>query len=97
MACQGDRSHLGNPNLDDGEHPRITHQSCINYLDSRVLTLDHLTSLLARDIIRLQDKLDPAILERVRCGASKSKRIPWGNLSVPIVQELPDISGRTKK
>jgi hypothetical protein len=73
--------------LSHGDHAFIKHCSCINYADSRVFTDAHLTSLLARGRIKLQDKLDPAVLKRVRDGASLSKRIPLKNLQILMEQE----------
>lgn len=73
--------------LDVGDHPFVKHPSCVNYADSRLVTDAQLTSLLARDRIVLVDALAPKVLDRIRRGASLSRKIPIENLQVLIDQE----------
>ena len=60
-----------------GDHPYVRHDSCVNYHDARVATDASLDSLLARDRIRLEDKLDTRVLRKIREGALLSPRCSY--------------------
>jgi hypothetical protein len=76
--------------LQPGDHSFVTHATCINYHDARVLPDSHLTSLLARDRIVLSDKLDDPILQKVRQGASLSRLIKYEVLEILLDQGVLD-------
>ena len=63
--------------LRPGDHPFVRHDSCVNYHDGRVYSNSCLDSLLARDKIRPEDRLDAPILQRIREGAILSPRCSY--------------------
>jgi hypothetical protein len=74
--------------LQPGDHPFITHKSCINYGDSRVTTLQKLIDARDGGALTLQDPLDPAILKRIREKSLDSNRMSLDHADILINQGL---------
>jgi hypothetical protein len=54
--------------LDPGDHPRITHKSCVYYQETRMTTQERLFSLRDGCFLSLQPSVSPDILSRIREG-----------------------------
>jgi hypothetical protein len=74
--------------IEAGEHPWVRHRTCINYEDSKIVSLDKLRTLKNCGLIAPQEPLAPRLLQRVRAGAAVSKRIPLDNKNVLVEQGL---------
>ena len=61
--------------LDEGDHPRIIHKSCVFYKETRMTTLENLQRCLDQDSLSVQPPVTAEILERIREGVSKSRTI----------------------
>jgi hypothetical protein len=59
--------------LQPGDHPRIRHESHINYADSRFVAVQQLDSLPG---IRVVEPFSPAVVQRVFHGALRSEDSP---------------------
>src|SRR5262245_36827970 len=74
--------------IEGGEHPWVRHRTCVNYEDSKVVSLDKLYTLKDSGLLQLQEPLTPSLLRRIRDGAAVSRRIPLDNRQVLIDQGL---------
>jgi len=61
--------------LEAGDHPRVSHTTCIAFNEARLTTLKALESLRDRGFLSIQDPVSGALLGRIRDGVSKSIRI----------------------
>ena len=61
--------------LDVGDHPRVSHKSCIAYNEARLTTLESLKSLQAVGSLNSQPPVSSDLLSRIRAGVSLSTRI----------------------
>lgn len=74
--------------LERGEHPMVTHESCVYYEESRVTTLKALYDGKDAGLVKVVDPVSPALLQRMREGAMASGRIPLDNAQVLLEQGL---------
>jgi hypothetical protein len=61
--------------LNVGDHPWITHATCINYGDAVLTTLDKLLSAKDAGALKLQDPLAAHVLQRILAAVPASERI----------------------
>ena len=61
--------------LDAGDHPRISHKSCIAYNEARLIALERLTALMDGRSLSVQDPVSAELLARIRDGVSRSRHI----------------------
>jgi hypothetical protein len=71
-----------------GDHPWIRHDTCVNYGDSQVTTLDKLLAAQNANALMIQSPVSPDILLRIREGAMNSTRMPLDNADILIRQGL---------
>lgn len=76
--------------LNAGEHPRVTHQSCVAYNEARTITLDQLTSLRDEGKLSVQSPVSASILSKIRAGVSRSRRIKAQYLEWLLDQGVTD-------
>jgi len=76
--------------LEAGEHPWVCHRTCVNYADAKVVPLKSLYALKDKGLLRLQNPLSAALLQRVREGAAPSVRMSLENAQILIDQRLID-------
>ena len=58
-----------------GDHPAVSHDTCISYRDGHVVPLETLTTLEASGLLTMGDPLSNEVLDRVLAGAAQSKFI----------------------
>lgn len=58
-----------------GDHPFLTHRTCVAYSRARVAPDEQLEELRTGDRLRLHEPASAELLERLRIGAGKSSRI----------------------
>jgi len=63
--------------LDVGDHPRITHKTCIAYNEARMTSLENLIQLRDGARLKLQAPVSEAVLKRIRDGISRSTKIKY--------------------
>ncbi|MFI5460885.1 MAG: hypothetical protein ACHRXM_36200 [Isosphaerales bacterium] len=63
--------------LDVGDHPRISHKTCIAYNEARMTALEKLIALRDGGQLSMQALLSPEVLARIRNGVSKSTKINY--------------------
>jgi hypothetical protein len=73
-----------------GEHPKVTHKTCISYKPARQTSLEKLDRLRDSGYLKMQEPVSPELLQRVRRGVSLSKRIELEHLELMEEQELLD-------
>ncbi len=71
-----------------GDHPWIRHDTCVNYGDSQVTTLDKLTAARDAKALMIQNPVKPDILQRIREGAMNSTKMPLDHAEILINQGL---------
>ena len=76
--------------LRTGDHPVITHDTCVDYRRATILTAEKLDSALKKHQIRKAQKILPNILEQILSGASKTKSIPRDCDNILVSQGLID-------
>jgi hypothetical protein len=64
--------------LDVGDHPFITHKSCISYRHAKVVPLGALEGYLNRGRLAVQPPVSQTVLERIIAGLSISKDVESG-------------------
>jgi hypothetical protein len=62
--------------LDRGDHPWITHTTCVSYRDGRVVAESKLDDLLRRGEIESREPVADQILTRILEGAEKTEELP---------------------
>src|SRR5262249_20181717 len=72
--------------LDAGDHPRISHKTCIAYNEARMTTLENLIALRDGGQLSIQAPVSPEVLARIRDGVSKSTRINYKYIEVLLDQ-----------
>ena len=63
--------------LDAGDHPRISHKSCIAYDQARQIALETLTALMDGGRLSVQAPVSAELLARIREGVNRSTRIKY--------------------
>jgi hypothetical protein len=77
--------------LDTGDHPFITHLSCIAYdILPHPVSLEKLETLLTKHIIKKRQPLDAHVLEKVLAGARDTRFLPNLFHKVMLEQNLID-------
>jgi hypothetical protein len=61
--------------LEAGDHPRITHKSCVFYKETKMTTLEVLQARLDQGSLSMQPPVTDEILARIRDGVSRSRTI----------------------
>jgi len=74
--------------LDVGDHPNISHKTCIAYNETRMTTLDSLMKLLEDGHLSVQQPVSGEVLSRIRAGVSRSTRIHYKYIEVLLDQEV---------
>ncbi len=72
-----------------GEHPQITHRSCIDY-GHRIISLENFLKAVNDNLVICQPPVSDELLRRILRGASISPYIPLGNHQILIDQGLID-------
>ena len=74
--------------LKPGDHPWIRHDTCINYRDSQVTTLDKLLAAQNANALMIQSPVSDDILLKIREGAMNSTKMPLDHADILISQGL---------
>jgi hypothetical protein len=74
--------------LDVGDHPAVSHPSCIAYNEARVTTLETLTRLRDGGHLNLQSPVTLEHLARIRAGVNRSMRIKYKYIEILLDQEV---------
>ena len=72
--------------LEVGDHPTISHKSCIAYNETRMTTLAMLNGLRDRGHLRDQGPVSEVLLARARAGVSRSTRIKYKYIEILLDQ-----------
>jgi hypothetical protein len=73
-----------------GEHPRVTHKTCISYKPARQTSLEILDRLRDSGYLKMQEPVSSELLQRIRRGVSLSRRIDLEHVELMEEQELLD-------
>jgi len=76
--------------LEAGDHPWITHQTCINYGDAVLTSLSKLLEAKDGGAVKPQESLSEAVLKRILAAVSDSARIALENAELLRDQGLVD-------
>jgi hypothetical protein len=76
--------------IDAGEHPRVSHKTCICYKPARATSVANLDRLRDSGYLRMQEPVSAELLQRIRRGAALSRRIELEHLELMEEQELLD-------
>jgi hypothetical protein len=76
--------------IDAGEHPKVKHKTCISYKPARQTSLENLDRLRDSGYLKMQEPVSPELLERIRRGISRSKRIDLEHVELMEEQALLD-------
>lgn len=76
--------------IDAGEHPNVTHKTCISYKPARQTSSEILDRLRDSGYLNTQTPVSLELLERIRRGVSLSKRIDLEHVELMEEQELLD-------
>jgi hypothetical protein len=74
-----------------GEHPWVTHESCVAYNHAKVVTLAQLHGWKDAGHLKLQDPLSAAMLKRIRERAAESVDLALEYAELLSDQELLDL------
>jgi len=74
--------------LEPGDHPRITHKSCVFYKETRMTNLETLHLLRDRGTLNVQPPVSAEILARIRDGVSRSTTIKPQFIDILLEQEV---------
>jgi hypothetical protein len=74
--------------VERGDHPRISHKSCVAYNEARVTTLVQLNTLQDGGLLSIQPPVSDELLNRIRDGVSKSTRIKPKFIDILLEQEV---------
>jgi hypothetical protein len=72
--------------LDAGDHPKISHKTCIAYNEARMTSLGRFTRLRDDGHLSIQPPVSDKVLSRIREGVSKSKMIKYKYVELLIDQ-----------
>ncbi len=72
--------------LDVGDHPRISHKTCVAYNKARMIALDTLNTLKANGALSTQEAVSAEILKRIRDGFSKSTKVHFRYIEILLDQ-----------
>jgi hypothetical protein len=71
-----------------GDHPAISRTTCIAYNETRLTTLDRLNALASGGHLTMQPAVSGDVLQRVRDGVSKSRRIHYKYVEILLEQRV---------
>ena len=74
--------------LRPGDHRWITHDTCVNYQDSRITTLENLIAARDGGLLILHDPLGPAVLKKIRDDSLNSTKMPLDHADILFNQGL---------
>ncbi len=74
--------------VDAGEHPFVRHPSCISYAYAKVVPAAFIEGKIASGEFRTHDRATPALIEKFRKGASRSRFLPLPYLYILEDQKL---------
>jgi hypothetical protein len=74
--------------IDRGEHPWITHASCVSYAHAKVVSLAFLLDRKDKGSIMLQEAVTPELLERIRRSSVYSTTLPLDIADILIEQGI---------
>ena len=74
--------------LDVGDHPRVSHKTCIAYNEARMTTLANLRALQDGGHLRAQVSVTKELLARIRDGVSRSTKINYKYVEILLEQEV---------
>jgi hypothetical protein len=74
--------------LRPGDHRWITHDTCVNYQDSRITTLENLIAARDGGLLIHHDPLSPAVLKKIRDGSLNSTKMPLDHADILFNQGL---------
>jgi hypothetical protein len=74
--------------LEAGDHPAISHKTCIAYNETRMTSLEKLRALQQGGHLRVQPPVSNAVLARIRDGVSNSRRIKYKYVEILLEQEV---------
>lgn len=63
--------------IDTGDHPQVSHKTCVAYNEARMTTLEQLTALKDGGHLSVQVPVSEDLLSRIRAGVSRSTRIKY--------------------
>jgi hypothetical protein len=69
--------------VERGEHPFVTHRSCLAYVEARVLSRDNFFTFKDGGLLKSHQRVSPELLARMREGAARS-----GNLKPALLEIL---------
>lgn len=76
--------------LNKGDHPRISHETCVAYNEARLISLEKLKALSDGGYLSLQAPLAPEVLKRIREGVSRSTMIKYKHVELLLDQGVID-------
>jgi hypothetical protein len=68
--------------IERGEHPFVTHRSCLAYIEARVLSRDSFYTLKDGGYLKLQEPVSNELLGRMREAAAKTQNLK------PVFKEI---------
>ena len=68
--------------IERGEHPFVTHRSCLAYIEARVLSRDNFYTLKDGGYLKLQEPVSNDLLGRMREAAAKTQNLK------PVFKEI---------
>ena len=71
-----------------GDHPRVSHETCIAYDETRMTTLEQLRALTKGGHLVIQAPVSADVLKRIRDGVSLSSRIKFKYIEILIDQGI---------
>jgi hypothetical protein len=74
--------------LNVGDHPRITHESCVFYKETRMTTLERLLACRDQGSFSIQPPVADEVLTRIRDGVSKSRTIKPKFIDILLEQRV---------
>lgn len=77
--------------IERGQHPRITHRSCISFAHAKVVTREFLLERKDKGSIKLQDPISPTLLEKIRNSIGDSLTLPLSIADILIEQGIIDL------
>jgi hypothetical protein len=74
--------------INAGDHPRVTHRSCVAYHEARMTTLERLIGLRDGNHLSIQAPLSDELLARIREGVNRSRTIKYKYVEILLEQEV---------
>jgi hypothetical protein len=74
--------------INAGDHPRVTHRSCIAYREARMTPLERLIALRDGNHLSIQAPVSGELLARIREGVNRSRAIKYKYVEILLEQEV---------